>query len=172
MPKHQGPIQQLIDPFSIPAQMNNLGVFIVALVTKQLYEQNQCPDQPNLEYLHFIFYGSAIVCGGTALLSVLYMVGLLDYCINKIIPCGQVCLTLNTLTIFIAGILYHCMATVYGLYELVWGVSSACIELQMFKRITCWIYFSWFLFILMYVVAKCLVLFRKKEIRSVDEVYV
>lgn len=37
MPKHQGPVQQLIDPFSVPAQMNNLGVFIVAYVTKELY---------------------------------------------------------------------------------------------------------------------------------------
>jgi hypothetical protein len=33
MAKHQGPIRKLIDPFSIPAQMNNLGVLIVAYVT-------------------------------------------------------------------------------------------------------------------------------------------
>lgn len=38
MPKHNGPIERLIDPFSIPAQMNNLGVLIVAYVTKELHE--------------------------------------------------------------------------------------------------------------------------------------
>lgn len=48
MPKHEGPIRQLIDPFSIPAQMNNLGVFIVAYVTKQIYEQDTCTDTENI----------------------------------------------------------------------------------------------------------------------------
>jgi hypothetical protein len=33
MPRHQGPIRRLIDPFSIPAQMNNLGILIVTYVT-------------------------------------------------------------------------------------------------------------------------------------------
>lgn len=47
MPKHEGPIRQLIDPFSIPAQMNNLGVFIVAYVTKDIYEENTCTDPEN-----------------------------------------------------------------------------------------------------------------------------
>ena len=42
MPRHRGPVEQLIDPFSIPAQMNNLGVFIVAHVTKELYHNDQC----------------------------------------------------------------------------------------------------------------------------------
>jgi len=44
MPKHQGPIQKLIDPFSIPAQMNNLGVLIVAYVAKDLYSKSNCED--------------------------------------------------------------------------------------------------------------------------------
>lgn len=88
MPKHEGPIKHLIDPFSIPAQMNNLGVFIVAYVTNNLYSQNTCVDPENINFLYFIYYGSAIVCGGTALLSIIYMIGLLDYCINKIMPCG------------------------------------------------------------------------------------
>lgn len=44
MPKHEGPIRQLIDPFSIPAQMNNLGVFIVAYVTMDIYENTECKD--------------------------------------------------------------------------------------------------------------------------------
>jgi hypothetical protein len=167
MPKHQGPVQQLIDPFSIPAQMNNLGVFIVAYVTMELYGNNECTDPDNLNYLHFIYYGSMIVCGGTALLSVLYMLGILDYLINKVIPCGEVCLTLNTLTIFISGLLYHFIATIYGLYELIWGESSVCIELEMFKKITCWIYLCWFVFIVGYAVIKGLWLNRKKEVRSV-----
>ena len=65
-------------------------------------------------FLEFILYGSTIVCGGTFLLSLMYMVGVLDYCINKIVPCGEVCLTLNTLTIFLTGVIYHLIATVYG----------------------------------------------------------
>ena len=167
MPKHQGPVQQLIDPFSIPAQMNNLGVFIVAAVSKSIHQASGCSDQQNLDFLNFIFYGSAIVCAGTALITAMYMVGLLDYCINKIIPCGEVCLTLNTLTIFLAGLVYHMIATVYGLWELGWGESSTCVELQMFKNITGWIYFCWFSFIVIYVIAKCLWLSKKKEINSV-----
>jgi hypothetical protein len=42
------------------------------------------------------------------------MIGLLDYCLNKIMPCGEVCLTINTLTIFLAGLIYHFVATVFG----------------------------------------------------------
>ena len=121
MPKHQGPVEQLIDPFSVPAQMNNLGVFIVALVTKTVHQSGLCKDESNLDFLNFIYYGSAIVSAGTALITVMYMVGLLDYCINKIMPCGEVCLTLNTLTVFFAGLIYHIVATVYGIVELFWG---------------------------------------------------
>lgn len=44
MPKHQGPIKKLIDPFSIPAQMNNLGVLIVAYVTFSINNDTQCVD--------------------------------------------------------------------------------------------------------------------------------
>jgi len=32
MPKHQEPIQKLIDPFSTPTQMNKLGVINAAYV--------------------------------------------------------------------------------------------------------------------------------------------
>ena len=116
MPKHQGPIQQLVDPFSIPAQMNNLGVLIVAFVTKSVHQESKCSDEQNLDFLNFIYYGSSTVCIGTGLLTVMYMIGLLDYCINKIIPCGEVCLTLNTLTIFLAGLIYHMIATIYGVW--------------------------------------------------------
>jgi hypothetical protein len=68
--------------------MNNLGVLIVAHVTMQMLEKSQCSDPSNISFLHFIYYGSTIVCGGTFLLSLIYMIGLLDYCINKVMPCG------------------------------------------------------------------------------------
>ena len=115
MPRHQSPFQKLVDPFSIPAQMNNLGVLIVAYVAEDIYSGSGCTDQRGLNFLYFIYYGSTVVCGGTFLLSLLYMVGILDFCINKIMPCGEVCLTLNTLTIFLAGLIYHFVATIYGL---------------------------------------------------------
>jgi hypothetical protein len=121
MPKHKSPIEKLIDPFSIPAQMNNLGVLIIAYSTKTILARDTCNDNQNLAFLNFIYYGSMITCVGTALMSILYMIGLLDYCINKVMPCGEVCLTLNTVLIFLAGLLYHCAATVFGLYEFIWG---------------------------------------------------
>jgi hypothetical protein len=95
--------------------MNNLGVLIVAYVTKDMYDETLCTDANDVKFLNFIYYGSTIVCGGTFLMSFIYMIGLLDYCINKVMPCGEVCLTLCTLTIFFAGIVYHCVATIYGL---------------------------------------------------------
>jgi hypothetical protein len=88
MPKHKGPVERLVDPFSIPAQMNNLGVLIVAYVTKDMYNEQMCTDPEELKFLNFIYYGSTIVCGGTFLMTLIYMIGLLDYCINKIMPCG------------------------------------------------------------------------------------
>ena len=88
MPKHESPLQRLIDPFSVPAQMNNLGVLIVAYVTKGMMKDQQCTDPENAEFLNFIYYGSIIVCGGTFLLSAMYIMGLLDYCISRVMPCG------------------------------------------------------------------------------------
>lgn len=172
MPKHQGPIQKLIDPFSIPAQMNNLGVLIVAYVAKDMCDENVCSDPNDLEFLNFIYYGSTIVCGGTFLMSLVYMIGLLDYCINKIMPCGEVCLTLNTLTIFFAGIVYHCVATVYGLLEMYWGAHSNCVEIEMFKRITCTIYLIWFLCILAYLLFNIFLYNRKRTLQTVEEQYI
>ena len=104
-------------------------------------------------------------------MSIMYMVGLLDYCINKVMPCGEVCLTLNTLTIFLAGLLYHFVATIYGLYKLIWGDATPCVQLEMFKQITCGIYLAWFCFIVLYVVGKFLWGLRKKEIPAVEENY-
>lgn len=48
MPKHKSPVERLIDPFSVPAQMNNLGVLIIAYFTKQIYERGTCSDSENL----------------------------------------------------------------------------------------------------------------------------
>jgi hypothetical protein len=95
------------------------------------------------------------------------MVGLLDFCINKVLPFGEVCLTLNTVLVFLLGLLYHCAATVFGLVELVWGESSPCVELEMFKKITCGIYFCWFITIVVYLLVNCLSLMRKKEVPAV-----
>ena len=86
-------------------------------------------------------------------------------------PCGEVCLTLNTLTIFLAGLMYHFIATIYGLYKLIWGKSSPCVEIEMFKQITCGIYFCWFSFIVIFLVVKGVVACKKKEIPSVEETY-
>lgn len=55
-----------------------------------------------------------MVCLGTFLLSFLYCIGVIDFIVNKICPCGEVCLTLNTLGIFFIGLLYHALATTYG----------------------------------------------------------
>lgn len=105
-------------------------------------------------------------------MSIIYMTGMLDYCINKVMPCGEVCLTLFSLTIFFAGLVYHCVATVYGLLEMYWGDHSECIEIEMFKRITCTIYLIWFLYILLYIVVNITIYSRKKKIQSVDEQYI
>lgn len=85
-----------------------------------------------------------MVCSGTFILSILYILGVIDYCINKICPCGEVCLTLNTLAVYLVGIIYHCIATVYGIIVLT-SPKSECIELEMFKRITGIIYTVWIL---------------------------
>jgi hypothetical protein len=107
--------------------MNNLGVLIVAYVTYSVNSHTGCEDPHNLSFLKFIWYGSNIVCFGTLILSVLYMIGVVDFCFNKVIPCGEVCLTLNTLVIFIAGVVYHCLATLYGVWQLLWGSTSECV---------------------------------------------
>lgn len=88
MPKHEGPIRKLIDPFSIPAQMNNLSILIVAYVALSVNSETQCQDTNNTNYLNFIWYGSNIVCFGSLILSLLYMLGVIDFLFNKVIPCG------------------------------------------------------------------------------------
>ena len=120
---------KFLDPFSIPAQMNNLGILVVAYVTHEVHKDTQCEDPGHERFLHFILYGSTIVCGGTFILTILYVIGAIDYCLNKICPCGEVCLTLNTLGIFLIGLIYHCIATFYGIGVLLLGHKSNCIEL-------------------------------------------
>lgn len=56
---------------------------------------------------------------------------------------------------FVFGTLYHCVATIYGLEQQIFGKESHCIELQMFKDITCTIYTIWFCGITLYILAKC-----------------
>lgn len=84
-----------------------------------------------------------MVSGGTFLFTALYVLGVIDFCINKVCPCGEVCLTLNTLGIFLLGIVYHFVATIYGLIVLLFGTKSPCIELEMFKQIAGIIYAIW-----------------------------
>lgn len=138
-------MSKFLDPFSVPAQLNNVGVLVVAYVARQLNSETMCIDASHLHYLHFIFYGSTVVCGGTFLLTILYFLGIVDFCINKICPCGEVCLTLNTLGIFLVGTFYHFVATIYGVLLYLLGNKSPCIELEMFKRITGLIYLIWFI---------------------------
>ena len=68
--------------------MNNLCVLIIAWVTVGMQQQTNCTDPNSLPYLQFIYYGSIIVVCGTFILSVFYMLGVIDFCINRIIPCG------------------------------------------------------------------------------------
>ena len=82
----------------------------------------------------------------------LYAFGILDFCINKVCPCGEVMLTLNTLGILLAGLIYHCVATVYGLIILLNGHESECVELEMFKEITGIIYAIWLLAIILFII--------------------
>ena len=90
------------------------------------------------------------------------MLGVVDFCVNKICPCGEVCLTLNALGILFVGLLYHFVATVYGLILFVFGDHSECIELEMFKRITGLIYTIWFLAILLFIS----ILFYKRYVKN------
>lgn len=143
-------INKFLDPFSVPTQMNNLGVLVVAYVANRVHEENGCEDPGHEHFLYFILYGSTLVCGGTFILTILYILGIIDYCINKICPCGEVCLTLNTLGIFLLGFIYHCIATVYGIGELLVGYKSKCVELEMFKLIAGIIYAIWLVGMLLF----------------------
>jgi hypothetical protein len=109
-----------------------------------------------------MLYGSTLVCGGTFILSILYVLGVVDFCVNKICPCGEVCLTLNALGIFLLGIIYHCLATVYGLLVLIDQPKSVCIELEMFKQITGKIYAVWILGIALFI----LYIFFRSRLRN------
>ena len=120
----KGILSSIIDPFSISAQMNNVGVLVVAYVAIVLNKKTGCIDEKNDNYLYFILYGSTLVSGGTLILTLLYFCGIIDYCINKVIPCSEVCLTLNTIGIYAIGVIYHFVATLYGLYYIFFGEES------------------------------------------------
>jgi hypothetical protein len=53
---------------------------------------------------------------------------------------------------FISGVVYHCIATGYGVWIMLWGVKSNCVELEMFKKITCFIYLLWVTVIIVFLV--------------------
>ena len=148
-------MSKFLDPFSIPAQLNNLGILVIAYVTVTTHEETGCEDNAHEHFLYFIYYGSTLVCGGTFILTVLYLLGVIDFCINKICPFGEVCLTLNTLGIFLVGIIYHFIATVYGIFELLFEEKSKCIELEMFKKISGMIYAIWLLGIILVLLFMC-----------------
>lgn len=81
-------VSKYLDPFSIPTQLNNLCVLIVAYVAKLANNETVCVDDRLSPFLYFILYGSTLVCSGTFILTILYMLGVIDYCINKICPFG------------------------------------------------------------------------------------
>ncbi len=68
-------------------------------------------------------------------------------------------MTLNTLGIFLIGIIYHFVATIYGLGLFLFGEFSNCIELEMFKRITGLIYTIWFLGIILFM---SIIIYKRK----------
>jgi hypothetical protein len=61
---------------------------------------------------------------------------------------------------------------VYGLLEMFWGQQSTCVEIEMFKRITCLIYLAWFICIVAYLTVNLIALNRRKKIQAVDEQYI
>jgi uncharacterized membrane protein len=69
---------------------------------------------------------------------------------------------LNALGIFLLGIIYHCLATIYGLMVLLGQPKSACIELEMFKQVTGKIYAVWIIGIALFV----LYIFFRSRLRS------
>ncbi len=81
-------ISKYLDPFSIPTQLNNLCVLIVAYAAKSANAETNCHDTRLEPYLNFILYGSTLVCSGTFVLSILYALGVIDFCINKVCPFG------------------------------------------------------------------------------------
>lgn len=80
------------------------------------YQTSGCTDTTHLHFLYFILYGSLLVYGFTLVFTVLYALGIVDKCISKMTVCGEVCLTINALGIFVFGAIYHVIAMIYGVY--------------------------------------------------------
>lgn len=68
--------------------MNNMCVLIVAYVTLSAHRETECSYPNNENFLYFVWYGSIIICFVTLILTIFYMIGTIDFCFNKIIPCG------------------------------------------------------------------------------------
>ena len=75
-------------PFTLPTQINNIGVLILAYVIYQTHQSSGCIDETHLHFLYFILYGSLIVYGFTLLFTILYGLGIVDKCISKMSLCG------------------------------------------------------------------------------------
>lgn len=103
-------------PFALPTQINNIGVLILSYVVYDTHQKTGCVDAEHLHFLYFILYGSILVYGFTFIFTVLYALGVVDKCISKMSICGEVCLTINALGIFIFGAIYHLIAMIYGVY--------------------------------------------------------
>ena len=130
-------------PFALPTQINNIGMLILAYVVYDTNQQTQCSDPDNMTFLYFILYGSIIVYGFTLLFSVLYSLGAIDKCVRWMNMCGEVFLTINTLGIFVFGAIYHVVAMVYGMVQLLIRSPSECVELEIFRRVNGMIYTLW-----------------------------
>ena len=111
-------------PFALPTQLNNIGVLILAYVVYETYQTSGCTETTHLHFLYFILYGSMLVYGFTLIITVLYALGIVDKCISKMTICGEVCLTINALGIFVFGAIYHVIAMIYGVYELLIETKS------------------------------------------------
>lgn len=82
------------------------------------------------------------------------------------------CLTLNTLTIFLAGLIYHFIATIYGVLEMYLNEQSTCVSIQMFTRVTCTSYLIWIVAIVGYILVNVYRANRKKSLPTVEETYI
>jgi hypothetical protein len=142
--------QSMHKPFAIPTQINNLGVLILAYVIFSVNQQTGCTDPGHTDFLYFILYGSLVVYGFTLILSVLYYFGVIDSCISRLTICGEVCITVQALGIFIFGLIYHFVAMCYGVYQLVFVGESKCIELEIFRRVNGLIYSVWLVMTIFY----------------------
>lgn len=135
----------------MPTQINNLGVLILAYVVYSTNLRTNCQDPDHMDFLFFILYGSMVVYGFTLLFTILYYLGVIDSCISRLTICGEVCITINALGIFVFGSFYHLIAMCYGVYQLLWETPSVCVELEIFREVNGLIYSVWLVVTVFYV---------------------